>query len=60
MRQYLFVFWSLVLCGMALLTAMYTASPRWLETTSYRVYDTEGQVIYTGSNPADAGIPLIL
>lgn len=44
MRQYVYMFWALVLGGMVLLTAAYPPCTQYSENRYYRIHDRDGKI----------------
>ncbi len=44
MRQYLYVFWALVLGGMVMLTVIYPPGTQYAGYRNYQVYDRDGNM----------------
>jgi hypothetical protein len=55
MRQYLYLFWALVIGGMVLLTAVYPPCPQYASSRYYQVYDTNGNLTCVSANPPATG-----
>ena len=50
MRQYLYVFWALVLGGMVLLTGVYPPGSPYADYRHYRIYDRDGNMTLISSH----------
>lgn len=59
MREYLFLFWSLVIAGMIIMTAAFpecrqAASGKYSSSRSYAVYNNDGDRIFVNGADLDA------
>jgi hypothetical protein len=60
MRQYLYLFWALVLAGVLLLTAAYPRCPQYAANRCYQIYDTNGTLTIAGGEQLAAGVEYTL
>gem|GEM_PF-5394972 len=56
MRQYLYLFWALVIGGILVLTAVYPKCASYSTSRYYHVYDTNGNLMCVSGNQHSSGM----
>jgi hypothetical protein len=56
MRQYLYLFWALVLAGIMLLTAAYPQCPQYATNRYDHVYDINGNLTFVSGTETASGM----